>query len=111
MRFVLIALLLVASSAEAGRGTALFKYLPDDASVVLAADIAHVRGTATFKAGWKLARDRSPELDALATNVAVDKLVDTVVVGATQDKQHTVIVVEGRVDKLLAEAKKNATKN
>ena len=111
MRFVLVALLCVASVAEAGRGTALVKYLPDDATAVAAVDVARVRGTPVWKVVYKLARDQNTVLDALAQAQPLDKLVDTVVIGASLEKQRVVIVIEGRIDKLFAELKKNATKS
>jgi len=112
MRFVVaLMLLFVAVPAEAGRGAALVKYLPDDATAVAAADIARVRGTAVWKVVYKLAREQNAAFDALATAQPVDKLVDTAVLGASADKQHAVIVLEGRIDKLLAEVKKTATKS
>jgi hypothetical protein len=111
MRFALVALLvaLVAARAEAGRGTASLKYLPDDTSVVLASDVARARTSQMFKKLFKLARDEITWLDTLANAQPVEKLVDTIVVGATPEK-NVVVVLEGRLDKLVAEAKKQATK-
>jgi len=111
MRFALVMLLVavVATRAEAGRGTASLKYLPDDTSIVLASDVARARGSAIFKKLFKLARDQNATLDAIASAQPVEKLVDTIVIGATPN-QTAVVVLEGRIDKLLAEAKKQATK-
>jgi hypothetical protein len=111
MRFALVALVVavVATRAEAGRGTALVKYLPDDTSVVIASDVARARNSQIFKKLFKIAREQVPWLDTLAAAQPVDKQVDTIVVGATADK-NAVAVLEGRVDKLLAEAKSKATK-
>jgi hypothetical protein len=103
-------IVLAASSAEAGRGAASIKYLPDDSSAALVCDVAKSRGTPMFKKFFKLAREQNTTLDTLAANLAVDKLVDTIIVGANPNK-HAVLVLEGRVDKLLAEAKKTATKS
>lgn len=101
-----------APRAEAGRGTNLLKYLPDDTSVVMVADIAKARRSPIFKKGFDLARDKHDVLDSLAQNVAVDKLVDTMVVGAVgTEHDHFVAVFEGKVGKLLDEAKKQSTKS
>jgi hypothetical protein len=102
---------LVASRAEAGRGTGSLKYLPDDTNVVLVADIARARGSQIFKKLFKLAREQNATLDAIATAQPVEKLIDTIVIGANAEQSEAVIVLEGRVDKLFAEAKKNATKS
>lgn len=112
MRFVLVALiaLVAAAPAEAGRGTALIKYLSDDTNAVISCDVAKSRGSTMFKKLFKIAREQNATLDSLATNVAVEKLVDTIVVGANPAK-HAVVVLEGRVDKVLAEVKKTATKS
>jgi len=112
MRFVLVALiaLVAATPAYAGRGTALIKYLPDDTTAVIACDVAKSRGSTMFKKLFKLAREQNTTLDSLAANVALEKLVDTVIIGANPSK-HAVVVLEGRVDKLLAEVKKTATKS
>jgi hypothetical protein len=117
MRFALVSLVTlvtlvsaaVATRAEAGRGTGSLKYLPDDTSIVIASDVARARGSAIFKKLFKLAREQHAQLDALAAAQPVEKLVDTIVIGATANKVG-VVVLEGRIDKLLAEAKKQATK-
>jgi hypothetical protein len=111
MRFALVMLVVavVATRAEAGRGTASLKYLPDDTSFVLASDVARARGSAIFKKLFKLAREQHTTFDTLASAQPIEKLVDTIVVGATPN-QAAVIVLEGRIAKLLAEAKKQATK-
>lgn len=101
-------LALVASHAEAGRGTRSLKYLPDDANVVIVGDVARARGSQIFKKLLALAREQSTSLDTLAAAQPVDKLVDTIVLGGNPEKQ-AVIVLEGRIDKLLAEAKKTST--
>lgn len=101
-------LALVASHAEAGRGTRSLKYLPDDANVVIVGDVARARGSQIFKKLLQLAREQSTSLDTLAAAQPVDKLVDTIVLGGNPEKQ-AVIVLEGRIDKLLAEAKKTST--
>ncbi|HEY5950599.1 MAG TPA: hypothetical protein VIV40_34140 [Kofleriaceae bacterium] len=111
MRFALIALViaLVAARAEAGRGTASLKYLPDDTNIVLGGDVARARNSQIFKKLFKLAREKVPWLDTLASAQPVEKQVDTIVIGSTPS-QTAVVVLEGRIDKLLAEAKKQATK-
>ena len=108
---VVFGLGLVATRAEAGRGTGSLKYLPDDTNVVAVADVARARGSQIFKKLFKLARDQNATLDALATAQPVEKLVDTIVIGANSDKSQAVIVLEGKIDKLVAEAKKTATKS
>lgn len=106
---------LVAGSAHrawAGRGTNLLKYLPDDTSVVMIADVTKARRSPIFKKAFDLAREKHDVLDTLAQSVPVDKLVDTLVVGgAGTDHQHFIAIFEGKVDKLLAEAKKTSTKS
>lgn len=102
--------LALAAPADAGRGAALIKYLPDDASFVIVGDVARSRSSATFKKMFLFARDQDAWLDAMATAVAVDKLADTVMFSGNGN-QHFIAVVEGRVDKLLAEAKKQSTKS
>jgi hypothetical protein len=112
MRFALIFTLLVgvvATRAEAGRGTALVKYLADDTSVVVVSDVARGRNSPIFKKLFKLAREQNAWLDSLASATPVDKQVDTIVIGSNGSEQ-AIAVLEGRIDKLLAEAKKNSTK-
>jgi hypothetical protein len=113
MRLVLVVsllLALVASRAEAGRGTASLKYLADDTSMVVVADVARARSSAVFKKLFKLAREQHAGLDALASTQPVEKLVDTIVLGSDASQQG-VVVLEGRIDKLVAEAKKASTSN
>jgi hypothetical protein len=100
----------LAPAAHAGRGTNLVKYMPDDANVVLVADVARARRSPIFKKAFEAARAKNDTLDTLASSLAVDKLVDTIAVGANASEQTLVVVLEGRVDKLLAEAKKQSTK-
>ncbi len=111
MRFAYIVLLLglVASRAEAGRGTALLKYLPDDTNVVVASDVARARNSPIFAKLFQLARDKQAWLDTLASAQPIDKQIDTIVLGSTEN-QTAVVVLEGRIDKLVAEVKKQATK-
>ena len=108
---IAVLLALVATrNADAGRGGALVKYLADDTNVVIVVDVAKGRSSAIFKKGFKLAREQSTTLDTLAAATQIDKAVDTIVMGATPNKQG-VVVLEGRLDKLLVEAKKQATAN
>lgn len=101
-----------APRAEAGRGTNLLKYLPAETSVVMVADVAKARRSPIFKKGFDLARQKHDVLDSLAQNVAVDKIVDTMVVGGVgTDHEHFVAIFEGKVTKLLDEAKKQSTKS
>jgi hypothetical protein len=108
MRFALVTLLIavVASRAEAGRGTGSLKYLPDDATVVIASDVARARSSAIFKKVFKIAREQSAWLDTLANAQPVEKQVDTIVLGGNSTTKQVVLVLEGRIDKLVAEAKK-----
>lgn len=110
MRHALVVLLLlvVAARAEAGRGIASLKYLPDDTSVVIACDVARARSSPIFKKLLRLARDQNSSLDTLAAAQPLDKQVDTIIVGTSSD-QAAVVVLEGRIDKLAAEVKKTAT--
>src|SRR5512139_1469630 len=87
MRFALVMLLVaaVATRAEAGRGTASLKYLPDDTNVVLASDLARARNSPIFKKLFKLAREQITWLDTLASAQPIEKQVDTIVIGATAD--------------------------
>ena len=103
---------LVAPRAEAGRGTALVKYLPDDAQAIAVADVAKARRSPVFKKGYDVARSKHDFLDSLSTNVAVEKLVDTIVAGGSKgaNGDHMVAVFEGKIDKLLVEIKKTSTK-
>lgn len=115
MRLALPALILIALAApraDAGRGTNLVKYLPDDATVVAVADVAKSRRSPIFKKAFETVRLKHDALDTMASAVAVDKLVDTILFGATQGAaKHFVAVFDGRVDKLFAEVKKTATKS
>lgn len=113
MRYALIiplVLALVASHAEAGRGTALLKYLPDDSNVLAVVDVSRGRSSAIFKKAFQLAREENAWLDTLAAATPIEKQVDTIVVGANASKQ-AVAILEGRIDKLFAEAKKTSTKS
>jgi hypothetical protein len=110
---VLVALVFLATLApvaHAGRGANLVKYLPDDTQVVVVADVARARRSPIFKKVFEAARQKNDTLDSLASSLAVDKLVDTIVIGGNASSQKVVAVLEGRVDKLLGEAKKNNTK-
>jgi hypothetical protein len=104
----LLLTLLVASRAEAGRGTGSLKYLPDDTTTVVVADVARARSSAVFRKLFELAREQHAALDTLASSQPVEKLVETIVIGGNASG-NGVIVLEGRIDKLLAEAKKAST--
>ena len=104
---VAFALLLVSLPAEAGRGTALLKYAADDANAIVVVDVARSRRSPIFKKAFELARDKSQELSALGP---VDKLLDTIVIAGKSESSTAVIVCEGRIDKLVAAVKKQATK-
>lgn len=112
MRYALVATLLLAlfaTRADAGRGTGSLKYLPDDTSVVIVGDVARARGSRVFDKLFEIARDQNAWLDALAASQPVAKQVDTIVIGGNAAKE-AVVVLEGRITKLAAEAKKSATK-
>jgi len=106
----LVFLATLAPLAHAGRGANLVKYLPDDAQVIVVADVARARRSPIFKKVFEAARQKNDTLDDLASTLAVDKLVDTIVIGGNASSQKVVAVLEGRVDKLLGEAKKTSTK-
>ncbi|HSD88746.1 MAG TPA: hypothetical protein VLB44_14560 [Kofleriaceae bacterium] len=106
----LVLLATLAPLAHAGRGTNLVKYLPDDTQVIVVGDVARARKSPIFKKVFEAARQKNDTLDGLASSLAVDKLVDTIVIGGNASSQKVVAVLEGRVDKLLGEAKKGSTK-
>jgi hypothetical protein len=83
--------------------------LPDDTNVVIASDVARARNSPIFQKLFKVAREQVAWLDSLASSQPIEKHVDTIVIGATA-KQTAVVVLEGKLDKLVAEAKKQATK-
>jgi hypothetical protein len=103
---VAFALLLVSIPAEAGRGTALVKYAADDANVIVVVDVARARRSPIFKKGYEMVRSKVVELDTLGD---VDKWIDTILIAGNPETS-LVLVLEGRIDKVLAEAKKQATK-
>jgi hypothetical protein len=100
----------LAPSAHAGRGTNLVKYMPDDANVIVIADVARARRSPIFKKVFEAARSKNDALDDLASALAVDKAVDTIAASGNVAQGKAVLVIEGRVDKVLAEVKKQATK-
>src|SRR6266513_1414702 len=102
--FVALACACATSLAEAGRGGPLVKYLADDTKSVIVIDVAHARGTPIFTKLLAIAIDRSSRLaDLTKAGIAVDKLVDTVVIGGdTAGSGHYVAVLDGKVDKVLA---------
>jgi hypothetical protein len=105
-----LVLITLAPPAHAGRGTNLVKYLPDDSNVLVVTDVARARRSPIFKKVFEAARSKSDALDALASSVAIDKLVDTIALGGNSGQSKAVVVFEGRVDKVLPEVKKQATK-
>ena len=107
---LLVALVALAPAAHAGRGTNLVKYLPDDCNLVVVADVARARRSPIFKKVFEAARTKNDALDDLASSLAVDKLVDTIAMGGNVAQGKAVLVFEGRVDKVLPELKKQATK-
>jgi len=107
---MMVVLVGFAPAAHAGRGTNLVKYMADDTNVIVIADVARARRSPIFKKAFEAARSKNDTLDSLASSLAVEKLVDTIAVGGVSTAEKAVVVLEGRVDKLLAEAKKQATK-
>jgi hypothetical protein len=105
---VMLLVAVLSARADAGRGAASLKFLPADTNVVMVSDVARARGSQIFKPLFKLARDQVAWLDTLASTQPIEKQIDTIVIGATPGKT-AVIVLEGRIDKLLAETKKQAT--
>ncbi len=100
---VLIAAAVIAPRAEAGRGTASLKYLADKTDAVVIVDVAKGRKSPVFRKGFELASDKLPLLGTVKL-----AQIDTVIVGR-MSSDDTVIVVEGKVDALLADAKKRST--
>lgn len=92
--------------AEAGRGTNSLRLVGDDARVIVVADVARARSTSVFKKGYQLASDKSQ----LALDLALDRTADTIILAsAGSSSRHDLVIVEGKLDKLLPEVKKRAT--
>lgn len=113
MRAALIVALVVAlaAPARAGRGARAVEYLADDATFVLVVDVAHARKTPMFRTALDLVHGKYAWWDELAkAGIDLDKVVDTVVIGGDGElaaaEHHTVTIVEGRLDKLVAELEK-----
>jgi hypothetical protein len=95
-----------APRADAGRGTLALKYLADDTTAVVLIDVAKGRKSAVFKKGLELASDKQP----LLATLKLDKNVDTVIGAGSGTNNGTVVVVlEGRLDAIVAETKKRST--
>jgi hypothetical protein len=107
---VALALVLVSLPAQAGRGTALIKYAADDANAIAIVDVARSRRSPLFKKTLELIRSKRSDLDTLAQKVELDKAIDTLVLVGNTERTDVVAVIEGRIDKLVAEVKKQATK-
>jgi hypothetical protein len=92
--------------ADAGRGTAALKYLPDDVSMIVVADVAHARSSPLLASGAMVLTHRSPRWAAIAADVELGKLVDTYVVAATgpaSGGNHDVYtIVDGKLDPIVA---------
>jgi hypothetical protein len=106
---VAFALLLVSVPADAGRGAALLKYAPDDANAIVVVDVARSRRSPIFKKALDVLRDKTSDLDAL-TSQAFDKWIDTIMLATNLETGRVVLVFEGRLDKLVPELEKGATK-
>lgn len=78
------------------------KFLADDTQAVVLIDVAKGRKSSVFQKGFELASDKLPQLGI----VKLEK-VDTVVIAQAGSKN--VIVVEGKLDPVLAELKKQST--
>jgi hypothetical protein len=108
---VFTAATLASAIAQAGRGAPLLKYLPDDTTAVAVIDVAHAHNTKMFKSGIELLGKSVAEVDQLTKDGAIDKL-DTIVMGTSGSSDskwsggHVVVVVEGKIDKLIDAAKK-----
>ncbi len=108
---VVFALLLVSLPVEAGRGTALLKYAPDDATVVMIVDAARARRSPFYKKAFDLLREKRADFDTLAEQVpGLDKSIDTIFASGNTEQGSAVFVFEGKLDKLVAAIKKQATK-
>ncbi len=106
-----LAVACAASPAEAGRGARAVEYLADDATFVLVVDVAHARKTPMFRTALDLVHGKYAWWDELAkAGIELDKVVDTVVIGGEGElaasDHHTVTIVEGRLDKLVAQLEK-----
>lgn len=104
---VLAALVVSASHADAGRGARSLELLADDTSFVLVVDVAHARQTPMVHHAIELARAHYAWWGELAkAGLPPDKLADTVVVAGSGElassDHHTVVIVEGKLDKLVA---------
>jgi hypothetical protein len=101
-----IALVFASGVAEAGRGTAALKYLPEDVSMVVVADVAHARSSPLLASGMTVLTRRSPRWAAMATDLELGKLVDTYVVAATgpaSGGNHDVYtVIDGKLEPIVA---------
>ncbi len=92
-----------APRVEAGRGAASLKYLADATDAVVLVDVAKGRKSPVFLKGFELATDKLP---ILAT-IKLDK-IETVIAGHVSSNE-VVVILEGNVDALAAEAKKRST--
>ncbi len=111
---VLAALVTLASSrADAGRGARSLELLADDTAFVLVVDVAHARATPMVRHAIELARAHYPWWSDLAkAGLDPDRLADTVVVAGSGElaasEHHTVVIVEGKLDKLVAKVTRGA---
>lgn len=90
-------------AAHAGRGVAALKLLADDTANLVVIDVAKGRKSTVFTKGYAFASDKVAQLSI----VPLDK-VDTVLAGQTS-KGDFVVVLEGKVDAIMAETKKRST--
>jgi hypothetical protein len=98
----------LSSAAHAGRGTGALRFVPDDAKLVVVADVARARKSPIFAKGYELVTDKEPQLAALKLDTCAETIVIASNGGSGNDK-HEVVVLEGKVDKLVPEVKKRAT--
>ncbi len=101
-----VTLVAAASAADAGRGAQSLRLLPDDTRLVIVVDVKRARSSPIFVSAFEVASRREPLLERLT----LDKNVETIVVGARGlTSTGAVLVVEGKLDKLIPEIKKRAT--
>jgi hypothetical protein len=103
---LIIALVAGAPKASAGRGTEALRLLPDDTRIVVVVDVKRARTSPLFQTAFDLATDKAPWLERLD----VDKQVDTIVAGSAGfATSRGVIILEGKLDKLVPAIEKRAT--
>jgi len=110
---VLAALVVSSSRADAGRGARSLELLADYTAFVLVVDVAHARQTPMVRHAIELLRAHYAWWGELAKAcIEPEKLADTVVVAGSGElassDHHTVIIVEGKLDKLVGKLTRGA---